>query len=518
MTTLTQSTRRIPYKVTRLPGLAGVIALLVIGSIWFVNSKLFLVPGQQEYLPGHRVIMWNPGIPGGITDAPIQANVKDYGAVGDGKTNDLGAFYAAIEAAPNGAVLIPAGKYYLPGELIIHTNTVLRGEGSDKTHLIFDTPGESNTSLFIAPEDDGAVFHPLLYGYTAGSTTITVEDASHFQPGDYLQLIQTNDPQVMYTRPEWEKHWATDSIGQVLKIADVSGNNIVLTEPLMLSFNVKMNPRIRRMNMLERAGVEYLSITRVDKTADAFTLMLVECAYCHVRGIESSFTNRIHIMVKRGYRNIIRDNYIHDSHNFSGGYGYGVTLEYQTTHTLVENNLFHTLRHAMMVKTGAIGNVFGYNYSFDPVDVDSVPLADISLHGHYPSYNLFEGNIVNEIISSDWWGPSGPGNTFFRNQVNTVKPNALVVNDHSHAQNVIGNTLVTGQIAVAATVRDTLIYGNRLPSITSTELDPTIESLPDSLYLTAKPAFYGDLPFPSVGADSPYGVIPSVLRAAALGK
>ena len=38
-----------------------------------------------------------------------------------------------------------------------------------------------------------------------------------------------------------------------------------------------------------------------------------------------------------------------------------------TTGTLAEDNIFDSLRHAMMVQTGANGNVFGYNYSANPV-------------------------------------------------------------------------------------------------------------------------------------------------------
>lgn len=518
MTTMTRTFRQIPRRRLLLPATAAVVVVLLIGSIWFVNAKLFLLPAQQNFLPGNRLNTWFPGIPEGIADAPVQANVKDYGAVGDGVADDTNAFEAAIAAAPNGAVLIPAGSYRITRKIAIRTSTVLRGEGSDKSHLIFDMPGQTTEALRFAPMSSNETFHPLVDGYTSGSTTLTVADSSPFKPGDYLHLAQTNDAAVMYTRPEWNQDWAQDVMGQILRIASIEGNTITLTEPLFLTYKASLNPRIKRLNMVERAGLEFLSMTRLDDTENSYTVMFVECAYCYVRGVESSFTTRVHLLIIRCYRNVIRDNYIHDSHDFTGGYGYGVSLEYQTTHTLVENNLFHTLRHAMMVKTGAIGNVFGYNYSFDPVDADDVPIADISLHGHYPSYNLFEGNIVNEINSSDWWGPSGPGNTFFRNQINTIKPNALVINDHSHAQNVIGNTLVTGQIAVAATVRDTLIYGNRLPGITSVQADPTIETLPDSLYLTGKPAFYGDLPFPSVGADSAYGVIPAVLRATALGK
>jgi len=39
-----------------------------------------------------EVIVWNPGIKGGIPTKPVVANVKDFGAKGDGLTDDSNAF------------------------------------------------------------------------------------------------------------------------------------------------------------------------------------------------------------------------------------------------------------------------------------------------------------------------------------------------------------------------------------------------------------------------------------------
>lgn len=77
---------------------------------------------------------------------PIIANVKDCGATGDGTSDDLPAFRAAIaKAAGKGAVLIPAGTYRLGGHLVLPDNTVLRGEGPAILC------GASLVTLLIAP-------------------------------------------------------------------------------------------------------------------------------------------------------------------------------------------------------------------------------------------------------------------------------------------------------------------------------------------------------------------------------
>ena len=72
---------------------------------------------------------------------PVVASVKDFGATGDGRTDDTAAFLAAIARGKPGAILIPPGHYRITKILrITHAGTVLRGAGPDKTFLYFPTP------------------------------------------------------------------------------------------------------------------------------------------------------------------------------------------------------------------------------------------------------------------------------------------------------------------------------------------------------------------------------------------
>lgn len=61
----------------------------------------------------------------------------------------------------------------------------------------------------------------------------------------------------------------------------------------------------------------------------------------------------------------ISGSYFHDAFDYGGdGSGYGVEVCNYTSDCRIENNILHTLRHAMIAHEGANGNVFGYNYSF----------------------------------------------------------------------------------------------------------------------------------------------------------
>lgn len=170
----------------------------------------------------------------------------------------------------------------------------------------------------------------------------------------------------------------------------------------------------------------------------------------------------------------------------------------------------------MIVQVGANGNVFGYNYSIDPIAVENSVTRvspDMSFHGHYPFMNLSEGNIVQRVGLSDYWGPAGPGNTLLRNRVETLN---IELEDHSHDQNIIGNELTGGanRITMQAGITGVLIHGNNVNG--EILWDPTIEDhqIPNSYYLRSRPAFFGDLPWPAMGGDKTLGAgtIPAKVR------
>lgn len=73
-----------------------------------------------------------------IPKPKVVANVKDFGAKGDGKTDDTEAFKNAIEATKAGAILIPEGRYILRNILWIEkSNIVLRGKAPIRPFCIF---------------------------------------------------------------------------------------------------------------------------------------------------------------------------------------------------------------------------------------------------------------------------------------------------------------------------------------------------------------------------------------------
>jgi hypothetical protein len=72
---------------------------------------------------------------------PQAADVRQFGAVGDGVTDDSQAFLDAIARTERGAIHVPPGRYLIRQILWIQKpNLVLRGAGRDESVLVFDRP------------------------------------------------------------------------------------------------------------------------------------------------------------------------------------------------------------------------------------------------------------------------------------------------------------------------------------------------------------------------------------------
>jgi hypothetical protein len=172
----------------------------------------------------------------------------------------------------------------------------------------------------------------------------------------------------------------------------------------------------------------------------------------------------------------------------------------------------------MMVKRGAHRNVFAYNVSVSPkassgrIDEPegcgnpTGKLADISIHGHYPHHNLFEGNVVNWIRIDNVWGRSGPGNTFIRNNIRGAR--GFQIDPGNNGQILLGNVI---DFALNYdTSRTTILqYGNLI----SSETDQVIENIPQSLYYSSIPYYYTAADWPAIDTEkNTVREIPALIR------
>lgn len=458
--------------------------------ILFIDSIAF-----SDIIPKDRRINWTPGIPESIERSET-VDVMSFGAIGDGVTDDSDAFIKAVGSLPDHGVLyIPAGTYLIKKSLSISKGILLQGEGSENTRLLFDLGCRGDNCIDFVKYDRGNWIN-VLEESQKGSRIITVEKSGCFSSGDFVQIQQDNDPELMYTRDDWRESWAENAVGQILIVEEVKGDTLVLQRPLNITYRLELNPQVRTLGLITYPGVEDLYIERLD-AGDGHTIQMRYVAYASVQRVESNMTFRSHIYIAESCACQVRNNYIHHAHDYGGGgHGYGIDIIRHSTDCLVIDNVFKYLRHSMMTHVGTSGNVYAYNYS---TEREPQRLCDISLHGHYSNANLFEGNVVEEIHVSDYWGPIGPRNTFLRN---VITREGIDINDYSHGQNLVGNTLLRGRrITVHSSVENTLLHGNTVND--NTQWDPEISDrdIPTSYFLEEKPDFLEGYPWPLSGPD-----------------
>jgi hypothetical protein len=475
----------------RHPSILNLILPLQLLLACFVDAQI---------LTQDRIVDWSPGLPfGGMPVKTAEADVRDFGAAGDSLSDDAPAFTAAIASLPpgGGTVRIPAGRYLLRRGLRLDRGIMLSGEGFRNTRLFFDLDARVENAVEIfRPIEDGWTSVPG--GSPRGSMALETERAERFSPDDFLEINKDNDSTLMVTNAEWNQDWAVDAVGQIVQVESVDRDRVRLRTPLYMDYPPDLRPKVRRLDPVLYAGVEKLSLMRLDSGLGDM-IVLRHAAFCRVSDVESAFTTGVHVLLYDAFRCEVTNGYFHHAHGYgAGGRGYGADCATHSTDNKIENNIFDHLRHAMMVQVGASGNVFGYNYSRRPVSDEDLAPADLSLHGHYANYNLFEANTVQSIGVGDYWGPAGPGNVFLRNVVET---GIVTVQDFSHGQSFVGNTVRSesgdGSIRIHQSVQNTLQHGNRIGEFVRWDPSIPVHNVPMSYYLNGPPGFLGNWDWPS---------------------
>ncbi len=416
---------------------AGVLTLVVL-LLTASNGLCQVIPADRTFISGWRAA----GYPGEIPSPRTIVNVLDFGALGDGVTTDDAAVSAAIAslAGAPGVIYFPAGTYFLEAHINVPGGVVLRGERPTNTSLLFRVLGHC---VNISANQSGT-FQPVVSGHTIHSSTINVADGSVFNVGDYAEIREENDP-------AWQaSDWAAYVVGQILRITGVTENTLTLESPLRITYRADLHPEIRKITPITEVGIENLKIRRLligtpEQRDNQYTLSFLYAARCWIRGVESESAFGAHVGIVGSTRIEVTGCYLHDAHEYDGGgSGYGVKVEYKSGECLIQDNILKHLRHSMLVQAGANGNVFGYNYSREPVRTETPPdiSSDIAGHGNYPYGNLFEGNVCQHIWLDSSHGANGPLSTFFRNRAELYGLN--MTDDLADRQNFVGNETFKG--------------------------------------------------------------------------
>ncbi|MBK9519499.1 MAG: hypothetical protein IPO09_19625 [Anaeromyxobacter sp.] len=285
-------------------------------------------------------------------------------------------------------------------------------------------------------------------------------------------------------------------------------------------------------------------------------ISMFNVAYCWLRHVESDGERisgdathpgmtGISVSVSHAYRSVVRDSYVHHASNIvNGGGAYGIGVQAGSSENLIENNICVWLNKPIVMNVSGGGNVVGYNY-VDNAMINGTAWQENAINGCHQAFShsdLFEGNHTPNIGSDSTHGSAG-FHLFFRNYATgrnsmpynigsgtglpTQNLRAAGVDALSREHTFLGNVLMGGTVyehTPSAHAGGTPVFklgdngnggaggvwdsgqaasftyrnGNwdNVSGAVVWDAGTSRRDLPRSLYLVAKPAFFGAAAWP----------------------
>jgi hypothetical protein len=356
-----------------------------------------------------------------------------------------------------------------------------------------------------------------------------------------LQFIDDFAADAFPTTPRTAGQWFSRldrPTAEVKQIASISGATITFTTPIHISYRTSHTAQLSRYGQphVTNAGVEDLKLIG----GDDGSLLFNWAALSWAKNLESTVWAGVGFAMNSSFRIELREFYVHDAAWAQpGGGAYAISLSMGTSEVLIENGISVRANKVITARCAGAGSVVGYNYMDMGYINYNGAWIETGLNASHmvgPHHVLFEGNYGFNADSDDTHGNS-IYHTFFRNHLRGIRApftnqqGGAAIDDATQAANgpkrsaglmaysywmsFIGNVLgASGQMAgwayetsggkpgiwmlgwdkvtdarVAAT---TLRHGNFDYVTNTVKWDPAItnHALPNSLYLTSKPAFF----------------------------
>jgi hypothetical protein len=207
---------------------------------------------------------------------------------------------------------------------------------------------------------------------------------------------------------------------EIKEVASVAGNVITFTSPISITYRTSHTAQLTRYTgasaHVTNAGVENLSMYG----GGDGNLNFLDCGYCWAKNIEITEWYGPGIGLTGSFRVEVRDSYIHrGAWPDPGGAGYAISLQFGTSELLVENNILLDSNKDMVMRSSGTGSVIAYNYADDTwiADDSNYTWQEVGLNASHftgPHHVLFEGNY-GQNFDSDYTHGNSIYLTVFRN-------------------------------------------------------------------------------------------------------
>ena len=344
-------------------------------------------------------------------------SVTEYGAVGDGETNDRIAIKNCIEAANGRTIYFPPGNYKITGGLTVITEDPVMIYGENAV-LIGDSL--SNGVGVLAIQSIVGSADLLLADAVSGDYLLTPTTPASFVTGDFILIkddviLRSLNGNNIYN-------------GELLQILSITDGQIRLHNPVLGNYSVSENIRISKVN---RNPVIIYGLTIIGDTG----------SNKDIQGIQTINRNNVtifnNIISKCGLGGInitgCLNGFIFNNKAFDcykSGNGYGINVNASKNISVYSNNVTEC-RHCIV--TGGSYPNYHVNIFSNILSSSTVvlPASNGAISTHYFDYFL---TIRDNVIFGDGIFAVGRSCLISGNTIYATEPSQLGIGVYFHPQ------------------------------------------------------------------------------------
>ena len=464
------------------------------------------------------------------------------------KTDGAKPFQSAVSAKPSPLVVVGASLFSTTQDSTNATGAVALAADAvkgDYAIQLTNAAGLAPGQIVLLDEASGASWQkdPQGRGQIWASADWRVVWQKH---SPSVQFVDDFAPEALSTTPASAGSWFSRldrPTAEIKEIASVAGSTVTFTTPIHMAYRTDHAAQLSGYALphVKNAGVEELTLTG----GDAGNLRFNWAARSWAKNVESTAWHDEAIAIHASFGIELREFYVHDAAWAQpGGGGYGISMSAGSSEILIENGIAVRANKVLAVRSAGAGSVVGYNYMDQSYINTQGYWIETGLNASHmvgPHHVLFEGNYGHNADSDNTHGNS-VYLTFFRNHLRGIRTafdnqaggriddaaqprngprRCAGLMAYSYWTSFVGNVLgaegqmddwiyegsfaggrpaiwMLGWDAVSpyptdARVRETALRHGNFDYLTNTvKWDPAVASraLPDSLYLTKRPAFF----------------------------
>jgi len=225
-------------------------------------------------------VMWARG-------ASTTINVVDYGATGNGTTDDTAAIYSAIGALASGATLFfPCGTYLISSRLSVNIDRVTIDGGS--CAVVRGTEAGGNIMVIGNGAFTGSYGPAIALSGVANelSTSFSTVSDPGLNAGDYVYIHQGGMDYSTDTPPGHPSECDVSGCrGEILKVLSVTGNTVTVTTALHDTSDPSVNAAVVQKVLNPVTGVTLKDITLDGSGTENYGLLMLGVVDSTVSGV-----------------------------------------------------------------------------------------------------------------------------------------------------------------------------------------------------------------------------------------